>query len=543
MKSRMLICLLAAAFCAQLSMAQTHQHDEAAPGEKLGAVSFAISCADKVQPQFARGMALLYPFEYEQADQQFQAVSNADPSCAMALWGRAMTLYHQLWSIPTPEQRNQGWRLIQQAQQLKAPTQRERDYVDALAVFYSQGPRADAQLRAEGYSAAMEKVYTTYPQDHEAAVLYALSLLASARDNDLSLTNERKAVGILGGLFSQQPDHPGIAHYIIHACDNPKMARLGLAAARKYASIAPSSPHATHMPSHIFARLGLWQDDINSNLAALDAAGKMAAMHMHVAHHELHSIDFLEYAYLQSGDDAAAKAMAERVRSYHRNDLEPDLRDFYDYAVTHFPSMYAIERRDWNGALALTAAGDLQPSARSIIDWAHAIAAGHLKNVNAARAAVEHFNAMIELARKSPKPYVTRGMETNRDEATAWLDYAQDKPEDGLKLLRQVAARQDAVGKGEVELPAREMVADMLLELNRPDQALAEYEKSLQSDPNRFNGLYGAARAAELAHYPEKARTYYAQLVRNCESAKSNRDELQAARHYLSLSTDAVSQK
>ena len=275
--------------------------------------------------------------------------------------------------------------------------------------------------------------------------------------------------------------------------------------------------------------LGLWQDDIKSNLAALAAADRQAAMKMNVAHHRLHSIDFLEYAYLQIGDDADAKAMADRAKQFHRDDLEEDLRDYYDYSVAHLPAMYSLETRRWRDTLALRAPAGIRPFAQAITDWAHAIAAEHLRDLGSARAAVDHFNAMVEETRKA-KPYEVHAMQTNRDEATAWMDFVSGNSEDGLKRLRAVAARQDAVGKGEIELPAREMVADMLLELHRPAEALAEYEKSPQSDPKRFNGLYGAARAAEMANEPKRAAKYYAQLLKNCAGVHSDRSKLTEAR-------------
>lgn len=508
-----------------------HHHHEGE--EKVGSVSFSNSCAPGVQAKFARGLALLYSFEYEHADQEFKAVAAADPQCAIAYWGQAMTLYHQLWSRPTPDQMKQGSVLIEKAQQLNPKTQRERDYINGLGLFYRGSNQADYEKRVQAYSDAMGKLSSAYPEDHEAVVLYALSLLGSENDDDLTLANQKKAVGILNALFQQQPDHPGIAHYIIHACDNPKMASMGLSAAREYAKIAPASPHATHMPSHIFARLGLWQDDIASNLAALDAAQKDAAMKMHVAHHQLHSIDFLEYAYLQVGDDTNAKAMMERAAGIRKHDLEEDLRDYYDYEMAHLPALYFLETRQWKSALALGPPEGTPPGARAITYWAHALAAGHLKDAEAARTAVGQFNAMVEAVRKSSRAYQAEGMSTDRDEATAWMYFAMGKTDEALKLLRAVADRQDKVGKGEVELPAREMVADMLLEINRPEEALAEHEKSLQTDPNRFNGLYGAAEAAEMTKHSEKASAYYAQLLKNCEGTNSDRRELARAKELM----------
>src|SRR5216683_1212432 len=247
----------------------SHHHDA---DEKLGTVSFPISCAPATQAQFERGVALLYSFEYENADNQFQEIEKKDPSCAMIYWGEAMSLYHQIWARPPQADLKRGGELLAKATSLRPPAARERDYIQALTVFYADTDKLDHQKRADAYTKAMSGVYQRNPNDREATVFYALSLLASGPDHDANHTNDKLAVGILTKLFDEQPEHPGIAHYIIHACDNPEMASLALPAARKYASIAPSSAHAVHMPSHIFARLGLWQDDINSNVAAIRVA-------------------------------------------------------------------------------------------------------------------------------------------------------------------------------------------------------------------------------------------------------------------------------
>src|SRR5882757_2209878 len=256
---------------------EPHHHHDAA--EKLGTVSFPISCAPATQAQFERGMALLYSFEYETASDQFQEIQKKDPACAMAYWGQAMSLYHQLWDRPSKADLQHGAELLAKARSLNPPTARERDYMQALTVFYTDTGKIDHEKRAEAYAKAMDGVHQRNPQDREAAILYALALLGSAPERDPDLVNAKAAVAILNKLYEEQPDHPGIAHYIIHSCDNPSMAGLALPAARKYAGIAPASAHAVHMPSHIFARLGLWQDDINSNLAAIQVADRMAEHH------------------------------------------------------------------------------------------------------------------------------------------------------------------------------------------------------------------------------------------------------------------------
>ena len=522
--------LIIALFLSPLSFALDDEHHHFDPNEKLGTVSFPTSCAPAVQKSFERGVALLHSFAYEEANNQFQEIAQADPRCAMAYWGRAMSLFHQLWSRPTDADLKQGTSLIQKGQSLKAKTQRERDYIGALAVFYA--PNADYDQRLHVYAKAMARLYEKNPQDHEAAVFYALSLLSSADGDEVE--NSRKAIPILNNLFKIEPDHPGVAHYLIHACDKPQFAQEGLAAARLYAGIAPSSAHALHMPSHIFARLGLWQDDIQSNLAAIDAARKHSPNFEHMMHHRIHSLDFLEYAYLQIGDDAKAKAIVDEVAAIKPQDVEPEFRSYLNEMRALFPAQYALETRQWKDALSFQPPSGIEPYAEADAHWAQAVAAGHLHNAAAAKKAVDQFEAMVEATKKSDKAYVADGMKTDRDEAHAWLAFAEGKNDEALILLRSVADKQDAVGKKEVEIPAREMLADMLLELGRSKEALAEYEKSLHTDPNRFNGLYGAARAAELLHDQQKAAGYYAQLLKNCDNGShSDRPELTRAKEQM----------
>jgi hypothetical protein len=473
---------------------------------------------------------LLYSFEYESADNQFKEVANKDPKCAIAYWGQAMSLYHQLWNRPSKEDLKRGLELIGKAQQLKAKTPRERDYIDAMAVFYRDSGKTDHRRRADAYSKAMEGVYQHNPTDREAAVFYALSLLASGPSDDATHANARKALAILNKIFAEQPDHPGAAHYIIHSCDNPQMASLGLAAAREYAAIAPASAHAVHMPSHIFARLGLWQEDIASNNAALRATDKMAAMHLHVMHHRMHSMDFLQYAYLQIGDDANAKRQYDELAKYNRAEIEPDYQDYYDEMLSGFAALYAVERRQWKDAVALQPVAGAKPNIQAVTYWARAVGAGHLHDAAAAQDALKHYEEGLEALRKGPRAYLLDGLKNEHEEVRAWTAYAEGRNDEALRLLRSVADRQDKVGKAEVEIPAREMLADMLLEMNRPKDALAEYEISLKTDPNRFNGLYGAAQAAEKLQQKEKAAGYYAQLLKNCQGVNSDRPELEQAK-------------
>jgi tetratricopeptide (TPR) repeat protein len=510
--------------------AEGHRH--ALPMENVGSVSFPVSCAPEVQKAFNLGVALLHSYWYEEAEKQFEEVAAKDPKCSMAYWGEAMTLHRPAYSEPSQQDLQRGRMLLQKAENLGTKIGRERGYIAALAAFYA-GEKVDYKQRASAWCQGMEKVYAAFPKDHEAAAFYALSLLVSEPSDDKSLSNSRKAIQILNRLLGEEPNHPGATHYLIHAADNPNLAKLGLPAARRYAQIAPAVPHALHMPSHIFARLGLWEEDIQSNLASLAAARRTSTMHVG-AENQVHAMEFLEYAYLQIGLNDKAGEMIGELQRILKEDLNPGLEDYLDWHRSQFPARYALETRSWKDAIALQTPPDSEPRAAAVTYWARAIGAGHLRDTMAARDAVMQYDAMVQATRNGLHPARAKSMETNRDEAHAWLAFAQGKNEEALNLLRPIAEKQDAFGKGEVELPAREMLADMLLEMGRTQEALAEYEKSEKTDPNRFNGLYGAARAAELMNHLEKAAQYYSQLQENCsERVHLQRSELAEARGFL----------
>jgi tetratricopeptide (TPR) repeat protein len=534
-EDRMRIAWLPVALCLALASGSGLEtagdgHPPADADERLGTVSFPTSCAGSVQKPFERGVALLHSFWFDEAYKQFQSVANQDPQCAMAYWGEAMSLFRQLWGRPDESDLENGLDLLRRGQAIGAKTERERDYINALAVFYNHYDSLDHDERSMSYSHAMEKVYQQYPEDHEAAVFYALSLLTWGPDGNAAFDNAQQAIAILNPLFAADPNDPGVAHYLIHAADDPRLAPLGLPAARRYAQIAPASPHALHMPSHIFARLGLWPEDIQSNLATIAAAEHPSAIHFG-AEHKVHAMDFLEYAYLQIGDDNQARAMANGLGKVRDEDLDKGLGGYLNQMRAHFPAMYALERHQWKEATALEPPAGAEPENQSITYWARAVGAGRLRDAAAAEDAVNQFDAMLEATRRGKRAYFVERMRTNHDEAHAWLAFAQGKNQDALKLLRGLADQQDAEGKGEVELPAREMLADMLLAMGRGEEALAEYGESIQTDPNRFNGLAGAARAAEMVHQPEKAKNYYAQLLKNCDNgAHSDRVELTRAK-------------
>jgi hypothetical protein len=506
------------------------QHNHADIPEQLGAVSFPVSCKANVQSRFNRGVALLHSFGYDEAAKQFREVERKDPACAMAYWGEAMTFYHQLWDRPSAADIKSGWALVQKAQSAGRKTSRERGYIEAAAAFYRNDKNANYERRSVAYSEALKTLHGRYPNDHEAAAFYALSLLASPHANDNNLAYRKKAVGVLNALLLTDPNHPGVAHYLIHACDNPQMAKSGLPAARRYAQIAPASAHALHMPSHIFARLGLWREDIQSNLVSKAAAEK----HGLAAMDRIHAMLFLEYAYLQTGQDDKANAIVDDATSLRKQNFDGKMANFFYYVQAHFPAMLLIETGDWKRAEALQASPDATPDFQAIAYWAQAVAAGHLRDTGAARAAVRNFDNAFEAVRKSPYAYVADQMKASRDESYAWLDFAEGKNKQALQLLRPIADKQEKIGKGEVESPAREMLAEMLLRMGHPQEALAEYVRSLKADPNRFGGLYGAARSAELAHQPRIAGQYYKRLLANCGSRSAvERPEIMRAKAYM----------
>ena len=512
-----------------------HHHHEDLNAAQLGTVVFPVSCAPAVQKPFERGIALLHSFWYEEAAKEFKQISVDDPGCAMAHWGSAMSLWHQLWNHPDAKVLQEGLDEVQQAKTTDgATTPREKSYIAAIGAFYNKSQKLDYEARAKAYSDAMKKVYESYPDDHEAAAFYALSLLAAEPKDDATFANRKAAAAILEKLFAIEPDHPGVAHYLIHSYDKPQLAQLGLPAARRYAQIAPAAPHALHMPSHIFARVGLWQDDINSNLASIAATRKTAAMHMGGEGHQFHAMDFLFYAYMQSGRDGDAKALIEEIRAMPNKKDDTYGKGYDPHAATlaHLTALYPIELHDWSCAAALQPTAVTGTAEESVIYWARAIGSAHLHKSDDVRkdlAAIDSIHKKL-LAEKSE---FADAVEDDRKEALAWLAFAEGKYDDAVEALRPIADKEDSLGDEPEGIPAREMIADMLLEAKRPQQALLEYQTDLKLNPNRFNGLYGAARAAEAAGKQQDASEYYALLLKVCDGSNSTRPELSRARQLV----------
>jgi hypothetical protein len=516
-----------------LTFADEGHHHEDLTASQLGTVHFPTSCAPAVQKPFERGVALLHSFWYEEAEKQFQDVAHSDPSCAIARWGTAMSKWHQLWNKPDADAIKSALAEISAAEPLKPQTAREHDYLEAIAAYYRNSDKLDHHARAVAYSNAMQHVYETYPDDHEAAAFYALSLLASEPDEDATFANRKQAAAILEKLFAEEPNHPGVAHYLIHSYDKPQLAQLGLPAARRYAQIAPAAPHALHMPSHIFARVGEWQDDINSNLASVAATRKTAAMHMGGEGHQFHAMDFLVYAYMQTGQEDKARAIVAEVKAM------PPMHDMYGMgfdprarALTDFPVTIATELHAWKEAAALQPV----PGGRKWDDattyFARALGNARLGNTAAAQKDLDQLAALRAEIAKDEKA-IADSIEDSRKIAAAWLAHAQGKNDEAVTALRASADREDSLGEEPAGVPTREMLGEMLLELKRPQEALAEFETNQRLHPGRFNGLYGAAQAAEAVGKSHQAGQYYALLVKNCSAGDSTRPELAHAKSLL----------
>jgi tetratricopeptide (TPR) repeat protein len=509
--------------------------------EHLGSVAFAESCAPAVRASFNRGVALLHDFWYDEARPQFESILKADPACAMAHWGVAMSVFRQIWDRPDEGTIAQAWAQMQAAQAHPAKTARERQYVAALSDFFRPDQR-DYQVRIARYAAALSALYRRYPDDVDAGACYALSLLAAEAPDDTSLTQEHQAMDVLRPLFAKHPDHPGVVHYIIHACDTPSLAAEGLAAAHHYGEIAASGPHAVHMPGHIYSRLGLWQADIDSNVASVAASHAAEARHMTGSMDQFHSDDFLLYAYLQSGQDAHAKAVVNDAASALVHfEAMPNMGEHYmvgmfPYYRTKFPIFFALEMRDWQSAAALEPIESAPPETQLLTYWARALADGHLRHAQQARADLANYDALVGQVRQGRHAYFadSTGARISRGEMLSWVAFADGHVAEAVKQMRDSADLQDTVGQGEVDIPAREMLADILLESGQPQEALTEYKRALQLSPNRFNGLFNAGRAAEGAGDEKQAAAYYTALLKSTGSGESARPELEHAKAFVS---------
>jgi len=510
-----------------------HEHPAGDPG-RLGEVNFPVSCEVSVLQQFNSAVAMLHSFWFEKAGETFAGVAQKDPACAMAYWGIAMTHYHPIWEAPWPADLKAGTAALERAESAGAKTPRERAYIAALETFYRDADKLDHRTRALAYEKAMGDLQARYPEDHEAAIFHALALLATAPPTDKTYANQKEAGAILEPLFVEEPEHPGVAHYIIHAYDYPPLAQRALDAARRYAKIAPDSPHALHMPSHIFTRLGLWQESIDSNLVSAASAAKNNA-----PGNELHAKDYLVYAYLQVDQDHDAKLALGSLPPGRPDD--PQYMNWL-YATGALPARYAVERHRWSEAAALPVPPNTFPRQRyswteANLHLARALGASHVGDIVAARNDLQQLAMIHDVLVREDNNYWADQVEVQREIAGAWITLAEGKNLEAAQQMRAAADHEDRTDKHNVTpgviLPARELLGDMLLELKQPNQAIAEFEGVLRTAPNRFNALSGAARAAEFSGEGEKARTYYTKLLAICHRADGDRPELQEARDLL----------
>ncbi len=504
---------------------------------RLGKVSFVNSCSLRVQVELNSAVAMLHSFQYGLAEKTFTHVAQKEPQCAIAYWGAAMTLYHQLWDWPSAETLKKGSEYLEKARLLRK-TERERAYLNAAEAFYQPVRNLGPVSRVQAYSKAMLDLHERYPQDDDATAFYALSLLALPAAGDDGLANNRKAVAILTDLFSAQPEHPGAAHYLIHAADAPQLASQGLAAALRYAQIAPSSPHALHMPAHIFVRLGMWQESIASNLASLSAADEATRSQRDDGSGDaLHAMMYLSYSYLQSGEHKDARQVVEHIKAVPGATANSVANN-----LAIFEALYTVETHEWKQSATLTLQPTAFPYAKLRTYWARAIGAARTGDIASARQNVEQ----LDQARARMLAN-TRGMEgqihtchsvdsdvtVQQLEAKAWLAWAEGRPAEALETMQAAATREAFYAVESRTVPAYEMLGDLLLELHQPKPALMAYEAALKEAPARFNALTGAARASLALGNSEQARFYYAALVKCCGPGVT-RKEFGEARSFLS---------
>jgi hypothetical protein len=529
-KTNLISALVASAVLVAANGVLAHDDDI----KKLGTVHFANSCSAEVQPLFQRGVALLHSFWYAEGAKTFAAVAKADPACAMAHWGTAITLFGNPFTWPlTGAALPQGWAAVERAKAANARTQRERDYIGAIEAFYKDADKVDHRTRALGYLKAMEQITERYPEDSEASIFYALALNATALPADKTYANQLKAAGILEKVFATQPDHPGVAHYLIHSYDYPSIAQQGLNAARRYASVAPDAPHALHMPGHIFTRLGLWDESLETNIRSAKVSENHAEL--------LHAMDYMAYAYLQEGRDGDAKRVADHIPNIGPLNNKQFVAAF---ALAVIPARYAMERGQWADAAKLSlfpSEADFPwkaiPQAEAQLVYARAIGAGRSGHAAAAKRDIERLQALRAAIVELKLPYWPQQLDIQIKVASAWAAYAEGNKAEALKLMREGADLESASDKHPVSpgyvAPALELLGDMLMEMKQPAQALRAYEDSSKREPNRFRTLAGAARAAEQSGDRVKAKAYYAELIRLAAKSDGGRPELKRAKNYL----------
>jgi len=544
-------------------VAETSVSPEPGDLRAAGTVDFKVSGAPEVRPEFIRGVALLHSFFYEEARRIFTEVAARDPNCAMAQWGIAMTWWHPIWTPPTSDEMRAGKAAIEKAMAMKAGTDLERGFITALNSYYNTPDSPTAGLvgqschgpvgapdRVVAYEKAMRRLSEKYPDDFEAQTFYAFAILALgyATPTDTTLAKQLQAAALLEKLWKKNPNHPGVTHYLIHSYDYPALAERGLPAARSYGSIAPWVPHALHMPSHIFTRLGMWEESIAANRSSADASRAYAAMRHRDATEaeELHALDYMAYSYLQEGQDAKAKEIVDFAATVRKTN--PELEFSGAYALAAIPSRYALERNAWSEAAALPIPSiphwSSFPFMEALIEYAHALGRAHTGDLEGARKAMDRMRQLRDATSDPKFDYFKRQLDQQVQAASAWVAYGENKKEDAVTMLRRAADAEDILGKHPVSpgalVPAREQLGDLLLTLNRSKEAQQEFEAALKIYPGRFRGLYGAAHAAEQIGEKEQANHYYAKLIAQTAKADGSRGELAQLRDHVA--EDATAQ-
>ena len=522
------------------ALAQDHAA-HGAPVDRLGSVTFPNTCADAVKPQVNRGVALLHSFWFDEAIRTFNDVAAKDPKCGISQWGVALAMWGNVLATgPQPPGITAALAAIEKGRQMGTGSPREGDYLEAVAAFYNGAPEKDARTRKVAYEKAMETLAGKYPEDVDATIFYAMSLSGTQLPSDKTYANLLKAANLLDPLFAKMPDHPGLAHYIIHAYDVPPLAPRAIEAARAYAKIAPDAPHALHMPSHTFTRLGYWDESIETNIASAAAARKTKSLG-----DELHADDYLTYAYLQSGRDNEAKKVIEAANALAKSVPSTSLGQgnlpaapgggVGSYALTAMPARYALERGQWTEATMLTEIPGAAPNVQAMTFFARGL--GYARgggDLAKARAEVDKLDTALKAMIAANQTFDAEQIDIQRRAVSAWIKFAEGSKDAALAEMQEAAAMQDKTEKSAVSpgpiAPARELYAEMLLEAKKLPEALAAFEASAKQEPRRFRGVYGAAKTAKMLNDPRAAK-YYAELREIAAKADTpGRPELAEAR-------------
>jgi tetratricopeptide (TPR) repeat protein len=517
----------AAASAVTIALAAPAAAQEAAD-KQLGNVHFETSCNEVAQRRFDRAMRYQHSFWYQASREIFEDTLKADPECGIAYWGIALSLWNNPHGPPPAPNLAPALAAIQKAQAVGAKSERERDFINALAVLYTDYDKIEYRVRLQAYLKAMEALAAKYPADDETQIFYAITLNVAASPADKTYANQLKGAAILEPIFARQPQHPGVAHYLIHLYDYPAIAAKGLPAAMRYAAIAPAAPHAQHMPSHIFTRVGYWKESIASNIASANAAkaGKDFG-------EEMHATDYMVYAYLQLAQDAHARAAIDEQAGVS---FSPDTMGG-PFAQAASPARYAVERGDWKAAAALAVAPSKFPHVMAISHFARALGAARSGDPAAAQADIAKLTELRDKLRDAKDAYWSQQVDIQRQIAIAWVLYAEQKYEEALAAMSAAADAEDKTEKAPVTpgplAPARELYGAMLLDHGSASEALAAFEATMKKEPNRFNATAGAALAADKLGDKAKATTYYEKLVELGKDSDSDRPTLVAARQFV----------